>query len=86
MEGKHVLSVPMKLPKSTARKSLQKKKSIRRVGTTDHFTIDYDDSESMILLYGKEAPSSHGVKLGLSEDETSDIIKKLRQAKLLFHR
>ena len=35
-------------------------------------------------MYGKEAPTSHGFKLGLDEDEATAIINYLKQAKTLF--
>ncbi len=74
----------IKHPKSTIYTKALKKKTITKVGETGNFIIDYDNTESLIMIYGKEAPTSHGFKLGLDEDETMAIINYLKQAKTLF--
>jgi hypothetical protein len=85
LENKSVLRIkPNKLPKRTIDTKLVKKKPITRIGETDNFIIDYDSTESLILMFGKEAPTLHGFKLGLDEDETKAIIHYLKQAKALF--
>jgi hypothetical protein len=71
-------------PKHKIQKPVPKKKTIQRVGETDNFIIDYDDAEGLILLYGKEASTSHKVKLGLDKTEAKAVINCLQQAKLLF--
>ena len=71
-------------PKSTIGIKSLKKKNITRVGETANFIIDYDNTEGLILMYGKEAPTSHGFKLGLDEDEAMTIIHYLKQAKTFF--
>ena len=75
---------PIKLSKSTIGINSLKKKPITRVGETGNFIIDYDNTESLILMYGKEAPTSHGFKLGLDEEETTAVINHLKHAKKLF--
>jgi|WetSurMetagenome_2_1015567.scaffolds.fasta_scaffold25937_3 hypothetical protein len=83
-KSKSILNAkPIKLSKNTIGNSL-KKNSITRVGETANFIVDYDCTESLILMYGKEAPTSHGFKLGLDEDEAAAIINYLKQAKTLF--
>jgi hypothetical protein len=72
------------LKKSTIGTNLLKKKPIARVGETGNFIIDYDSSASLILMYGKEAPTLHGFKLGLDKDEATAIIHYLKKAKTLF--
>lgn len=71
-------------PQKTVGTYSLKKKPITKVGETDNFIIDYDSTENLILMYGKEAPTSHGFKLGLDEDEATAIIHCLKQAKALF--
>jgi|WetSurMetagenome_2_1015567.scaffolds.fasta_scaffold198000_2 hypothetical protein len=75
---------PIRPPKHKIQKTLPKKKTTQRVGETDNFIIDCDDAEGLILLYGKEASSSHRIKLGLDKAEATAVIDYLRQAKLLF--
>jgi hypothetical protein len=85
LESKSILrKKPTRLPKSTIGTNSLKKKPITRVGETADFVIDYDSTESLILIYGKEAPTSHGFKLGLSEDEATAVINYLKKAKALF--
>lgn len=62
----------------------QKKKPIKRVGQTGNFVVDYDSTESLILVYGKEVPASHKFKLGLDKSEATAMINLLKQAKTLF--
>lgn len=83
INNKNIVGIPIKLKKTTVR--TVKKKSVQRVGVTNNFVIDYDSNESMILIYGKDAPDRHGIKLGLDKGETTAILKHLRQAKLLFN-
>lgn len=86
MESKGVLSAkPIRLPKKTFGTHPLKKKHITRVGETGNFVVDYDSIERLILVYGKEAPSSHGFKLGLDKNEATAIINLLKQAKTLFN-
>jgi hypothetical protein len=86
LESKSILSLkPIKpFKKSTIRTNSLKKKPIARVGETGNFAVDYDSNERLILIYGKEAPTSHGFKLGLDKEETKGIINLLKQAKTLF--
>jgi hypothetical protein len=85
LKSKSILRVkPIRLPKKTIGTNLLKKKSITRVGETGNFIIDYDSTESLILMYGKEAPNSHGFKLGLDKREAANVIEYLKQAKTLF--
>jgi hypothetical protein len=85
LESKNNISTKRtRLPKNTIGANLLKKKSITRVGETRNFIIDYDSTESLILMYGKEAPTSHGFKLGLDKREVTNIIEYLKQAKILF--
>jgi hypothetical protein len=75
---------PLKIHKSDIGTNSLKKKPIRRIGETGNFFIDYDSTESLILMCGKEAPTSHGFKLGLDKNEATAIIGYLKQAKTLF--
>jgi hypothetical protein len=85
LESKSILRIkPKKLPKGSISKNFLKKKPITRVGETANFVIDYDSTESIIFLYGKEAPTSHGFMLGLHKDEATAIIGCLKRAKTLF--
>ena len=85
MESKRVLKAkPIRLPKKTFITPSLKRKQTTRVGETGNFVVDYDSSERLVLLYGKEAPSSHGFKLGLDKKETTAIINILKQAKTHF--
>ena len=61
------------------------KEHITRVGETSNFVVDYDSVERLILVYGKEAPTSHGFKLGFNKSETIAVINLLKQAKNLFN-
>jgi hypothetical protein len=85
LENKSVLRIKStKLSKRTIDIKLLKRKPITRIGETDNFIIDYDSTESLILMYGKEAPTSHGFKSGLNQDEAAAIIRYLKQARTLF--
>jgi hypothetical protein len=84
-KSKSVLNVkPIKLSKNIIYKNSLKKKSITRVGETGNFIIDFDSCERLILMYGKEAQTSHGFKLGLDKQEATAVINCLKQAKALF--
>ena len=85
LEGKSIHRVePIRLPKNTIVAKLLKKKPITRLGETGNFIVDYDSVGGLVLLYGKEAPTSHGFKLGLNKNEVTDVINLLKQAKALF--
>jgi hypothetical protein len=77
--------VPIRHPKRPVRITSPKKSSIQRVGETNNFIINYDSTEGLILLYGKNASTSHKAKLGLNNVEAAAVIKHLEQAKLLFN-
>jgi len=84
LEPKKVHGIkPIKLNKNIFRANSLKKKRITRIGETTNFVVDYDSTESLILLYGKEAPTSHGFKLGFDKEEAAAVINLLRQAKTL---
>jgi len=86
LESKGILSIkPISLPKNTFGAHSLKKKPITRVGETGNFIVDYDSIERLILMYGKEAPTSHGFNLGLDKNEATDVINLLKQAKTLFN-
>lgn len=85
LESNDVLSIkPISLPKNTFGANSLKKKLVTRVGETGNFVVDYDVTERLILMYGKEASTSHGFKLGLDKNEATAIINLLKQAKILF--
>jgi hypothetical protein len=75
---------PISLPKNTFRKNSLKRKPISQVGETRNFVVDYDNTEKLVLVYGKESPSSHRFKLGLDEKEVSAMINLLKQSRTLF--
>ncbi len=86
LESNGTLSIkPFRLSKDTFGTNSLKKKHINRVGKTDNFVVDYDYVEGLILLYGKEAATSHGFKLGLDKNEATAVIKLLKQAKNLLN-
>ncbi len=66
--------------KNTFGTPLLKRKPIVRVGKTSNFVVDYDSTERLILVYGKEAPISHGFKLGLDKNEATALINLLKRA------
>ena len=85
LESNDVLSIKLiSLPKNTFGANSLKKKLVTRVGEIGNFIVDYDDTERLILIYGKEAQTSHGFKLGFNEDDATAIIHYLKQAKTLF--
>jgi len=85
LESNGVLSInPIRLPKNTLGAHTLKKRPITKVGETENFFVDYDSIERLILVYGKEAPISHGLKLGLDKKEATAVINLLKQAKNLF--
>jgi len=85
LESNDVLSIkPISLPKNAFGANSRKKKLVTRVGETGNFIVDYDGTERLILMYGKEAATSHGFKLGLDKNEATAIINLLKQAKNLF--
>ena len=55
-----------------------------RIGATDNFVVDYDDTHKCILVYGKEIPAECKFKLALNESETAAVINLLKQARTLF--
>ena|SRR4030067_832189 len=55
-----------------------------RIGATDNFVVDYDDTHRCILVYGKEIPADCRFKLALSESETTAVISLLKQARAFF--
>lgn len=71
-------------PKQTFVATLPNKKPVTRVGETINFIVDYDSTEKIILVYGKEALTSHGFKLGLSKDETEALMNLLAKAETRF--
>ncbi len=75
---------PIRLHKTIIRHS-PKKKHVTRVGETGNFAVDYDSVERLVLLFGKEAQTSHGIKLGLDKNEVTAVTRLLRQAKTLFN-
>ena len=75
---------PSKLTKNTSGKIPLKKKPITRVGETSNFIVDFDNTENLIVLYGKEAPTLHGFKLGLQKKEVIAIINLFKQGKSFF--
>jgi hypothetical protein len=55
-------------------------KGTTRVGETDHFIVDFNDEEKLIIVYGKEVPAECGFKLAFDKDELRKIVDLLKKA------
>lgn len=60
--------------------SLVKWKETTRLGETEHFIVDYDGKERLIIVYGKEVPVRSSFKLRLSRSQAIGISELLKKA------
>jgi hypothetical protein len=51
-----------------------------RLGETDHFIVDFNGKERLVIVYGKEVPVGSSFKLGLSLGQAIGIRELLKKA------
>jgi hypothetical protein len=65
-------------------RGLLKWKPAVKVGETNNFAVDFDRSEKLVLVYGKETPKECPFKLAFNESEIDAILDLLAKAKAFF--